>query len=177
MAKGNSKDISTEFAAMSGGTLDPADFEKILGRVGKGMGDASLNMEKYAEVISRQTVMEENELELRKKRVADIKKELNFVQRMLPWRNKEYKYLTGMNKEQTKSIRNLKLHNTAMGSVLSGLKKGAAGAASGVGKIIGKLGLLGAAITILKTMGDAFLRVNKLTTDVAKHVEQNFKTQ
>tara|TARA_R110000824_G_scaffold164685_3_gene341025 strand:+ start:3517 stop:6852 length:3336 start_codon:yes stop_codon:yes gene_type:complete len=157
-------DISSKFEQMSGG-LKTKDFADS---IAKHSGDWASTMQTYTNVINTQIEAHKKDLARTKNQQKNANATLNIMTKMLPWRNKEYKYLKNLNKEQTKSIRNLKLHNTAMGSALSGLKRGGAAAGAGIGKLAGKLGMLGIGLKVLKTIADQFLRVNKFTADVAK---------
>jgi hypothetical protein len=168
-------DFGDTFEQKSGGAFKTKDFEAALNKVAAiqaklaDSGNTLLTQqEQYEAVIKKQVGMHNTRIKWDTRKLNNEKKRLGIFKAMLPWQNKELRFLKEKIKGEKEAATLLKRHNTAMGFALSGLKKGASGAAAGIGKMVGKLGALGAGLISIKKLVDEFLKVNKFIADVSK---------
>ena len=164
-------DIGNQFEGMSGG-LNASDFEKAIESVSLAMkvrGESALNDAAYNDIIKIKIKQEKDFLKQNKKRIGELTKENSKIKNLLGLKTREQKLLEATNKELGKNLKLLRNHSKAMNSYWGGLKRGASTAAVGIGKLVGKLGLLGVGITIVKKLADQFLRINNF---IAQSVKQ-----
>jgi hypothetical protein len=159
--------LSSEFNSLATG-LNSIDFEKHLAIMASTTDETEMSMKNLNKIIKDQAKTNSRTLKRDKKRLQNLGDELRWWGKMNPLKNKDYKMMKNKVGLEEKNLSNLKRYNTAMGAFLGGMKKGVGAAAGGVGKLVGKLGLLGGGVMIVKKLADEFLKVNKFIADVSK---------